>query len=92
MQSEDELHIAAKTHIGGIFIAAADLVRKLDRPGMTIELLRASNEAWMFRRQVSDFSCWLKASLAAQPDSVVPPEARTFLHYWFNELERMENR
>lgn len=89
---EDELHLSVKTHIGGIFVAAADLIRKMDRPGMTIEQLRGTHEAGMFRRQTADFSNWMEAAMTSAPDSVAPPEYRRFLSHWFNELKRMENR
>ena len=87
-KDDDLLRTQLPNHIGGMFCAAASLIRKLDRHGMTIELLRESREAEMFRAQAEGFSSWLHAAAAATPDNVLPAEERRLLSYWLCEKER----
>jgi hypothetical protein len=84
----DKLQMAAKTHVGGMALAAASLMKKLDRPGITIEMLRASSEAQIFRQQVKDLNAWFYASIAALPESVFTLEEKRIAHYLFAEKER----
>jgi hypothetical protein len=86
--SEDTLRTELSSHVGGIFVSAASLIRKMDRPGMSIEMLRGSREAELFRGQLEGFSAWFFAAVAVTPDSVLTPEEKTFLHYWIAERDR----
>lgn len=73
-------------------IAATGLIQKIDRPGMTIELLRISSEAQLLRKQNDDFMAWLFSCVAAMPEERCPREYRLFLHYWLVERRRHENQ
>jgi len=86
----ESLHRRVPTHLGGLWLATVELLLLMDRPGMTIERLRGSQPATMFRAQVLAFRQWM-----IEASQIVPgmtPEEKKFLEHWFKELDRADQR
>jgi len=61
----NELRKSLPAHVGGIFIAARDLIRQIDGCS-SIEFLRGTQATQIFREQIETFEAWVRAAAAAQ--------------------------
>jgi hypothetical protein len=75
-------------HVAGLTLAASKLVRMMDRPGMTIELLRSTQAAGIFREHTEDLSRFLTAQMLATPEGVLTSEEKVFLQHWLAEKDK----
>jgi hypothetical protein len=73
----------------GELMCASALTRLMDHPGMTIEELRNSLPAQILREHLRLFDTWLTAAVKATPNSILTPEERKFLLFWFDECNRI---
>ena len=85
--TDDELHHQLTPLIAGVILSASAFTHLLDRPGMTIEQLRASMPAAAFRRQAELFRKWFTYAKHAMPHERITPEERKALAFWFPDDE-----
>jgi hypothetical protein len=84
--NEEQAHAALNQQIGGIFLAASLLVIELNRPGMTIERLKASPEAQTFNQSVLRFRRWMDDGGKVYA-RFAPTKEREELEYWKAQID-----
>jgi len=84
--TEDAVRSAMKRHVGGLWTAATDLLVRMDDPRMTIDQLRASRSATMFRAQVIAYRNWMLDVVRTLPNAFTPEEKK-FLEFWFKQMD-----
>ncbi len=88
--SVDGLRQQLNARVGALWLSTGLLVKLIDHPGSTLEVIRGHAITTGFRQEVRRMTGWMMASTRTLPDDQIPPEERKFWELWFKLIDKQE--